>query len=321
MDKKTLLNRMDETVSDLHLKLFGERPGLSTFLFHSIFKNKQEISRHHVLPQEHMTIEAFRRFLDYFLSHNYQFVTPDAVRAGLPDLKARYGLITFDDGYFNNTLIPPVLAEYKVPAVFFISTAYITEGKKFWSDVIYHQRKKQQLSDETILKEIISLKSLKIVQVEDYLAREFGIDSMKPLSDIDSPMTPGELQAFARQPFVHLGNHTHQHEILTNLTAAETDLEFKTSQRLLNDITGITPWFVSYPNGSFSGQVSTVAMQNNLTMGITTIQQKNRLPLQADKYGQILLHRFNPVANNDVINCSKFRSSFHLKTQLKKWLQ
>lgn len=321
MDKKALLNTMDETVSALHLKLFGERPGLSAFLFHSIFKNKQEIGKHHVLPQEHMTVDAFRRFLDYFLSNNYQFVTPDAIRAGLPDLQARYGLITFDDGYFNNTLIPPVLAEYKVPAVFFISTAYITEGKKFWSDVIYYERKKQQLSDETILKEIISLKSLKIAQVEDYLAKEFGTASMKPLSDIDRPMTPGELQAFARHPFVHLGNHTHQHEILTNLTADETDHEFRTSQQLMNEMTGVTPRFVSYPNGSFSDQVSTIAMQHDLTMGITTIQQKNKLPLQPDKHGQVLLHRFNPVAKDDIINCSKFRSSFQLKTQLKKWLQ
>lgn len=321
MDKKALLHKIDETTSKIHLNLFGERPGLSTFLFHSIFHDQQEISRQHVLPQEHMTVPLFREMLDYFLSHGYQFVSPDQVRAGLPDNDVRYGMITFDDGYFNNTLITDTLAAYKVPAVFFISTAYIQEGKKFWSDTLYHKRKAQHVPDPMILREIMDLKHLRVAAIEDHITREFGSAALQPLSDTDRPMTPWELQTFAAHPFVHIGNHTHRHEILTNLGADEIATEFETSQQLLQEYTGQRPAFVSYPNGSYSDLVLKVAVHHGFTMGITTVQQKNRLPLQPNKQGQVLLDRFNPVAVNGKIDGRKFRSSFQLKTQLKKWLQ
>jgi peptidoglycan/xylan/chitin deacetylase (PgdA/CDA1 family) len=321
MNKKALLNKIDETASGIHLSLFGERPGLSTFLFHSIFRNWQEISKQQILPQEHMTVDLFREFLDYFLSSGYHFVSPDQIRNGLKDTTLKYGLITFDDGYFNNTLITDTLAAYQIPAVFFISTAYIQEGKKFWSDALYHERKKKYATDEAILREIMSLKHLKVAQVEDYLVREFGTAVLKPLSDTDRPMTPEELGTFAAHPFVHLGNHTHQHEILTNLSEEEIMEELRTSQQLLHTFTGQTPYFISYPNGSYSDTVLKAASDQGFTMGITTIQQKNLLPLKTNDQGQLLLHRFNPVAQDGHINCRKFRSSLQLKTQLKKWLQ
>jgi peptidoglycan/xylan/chitin deacetylase (PgdA/CDA1 family) len=323
MDKRNILNIVDRTASNIHLKMFGEQPGLSAFLLHGMFRNSDEINKNHILPQERMTVDHFRKFLDYFLSHNYKFVSPDEIRKnGVSDTTARYALLSFDDGYFNNLMVPEILAEYKVPAVFFFSSAYILEGKKFWSDVIYHIRKKQGRDDLSILHEIIALKNRKTAEVEAQLIKEHGSGCLKPLGDIDRPMTPSEFISFSQMPFIHLGNHTHQHEILTNLSDAETDLELKTSQQQMLSLTGKTPWFISYPNGSFSERTIQVAIQNGLTMGITTIQQKNQLPLIAGSGGQVLLHRFNPsVSAEGRDNYSTLRSSLQLKTKLKKWLQ
>jgi peptidoglycan/xylan/chitin deacetylase (PgdA/CDA1 family) len=321
MNKRVLLDKIDKISSGMHLKLFGERAGLSTFLFHAIFKDEAEISKGHINPQERMTVDLFRRFLDYFLENGYQFITPDAIRDGLHTNKEKYGLITFDDGYYNNLLITDLLSEYKIPAVFFFSTAYITEGKKFWSDVVYNKRKEQGRGDLDILYELMRLKCLKIKEVEAWLTKEFGAACMQPLGDIDRPMTPEELTSFAQHKYVHIGNHTHQHEILTNLTRGEVDHEFEISQQLLTKLTGKKPWFVSYPNGSFSDDIIGSAIQNGLTMGITTVMQKNKLPLRAVN-GQVLLDRFNPSADNSgKNNFNTLRSSFQLKTQVKKWLQ
>lgn len=322
MNKRAVLDTVDKTVSGLHLKLFGESAGLSTFLFHSIFKDEKEISKNHINPQERMTVDLFRKFVEYFLENGYRFITPEAIKDGLHANGEKYGLVTFDDGYFNNTLILDILSEYKIPAVFFFSTAYISEGKKFWSDVVYNKRKQQGRNDIEILQELMRLKSLKIKEVESLLQKEFGEDCMKPLSDIDRPMTPAELASFSKHPYVHIGNHTHQHEILTNLSNEEVDEEFETSQHLLERFTGKKAWFISYPNGSFSEMIMKSAMQHGLTMGITTIMQKNKLPLHTNKQGQLLLDRFNPssdLAGKD--NFNTLRSSFQLKTQLKKWLQ
>jgi peptidoglycan/xylan/chitin deacetylase (PgdA/CDA1 family) len=322
MDKRALLDSVDKIASSAHLGLFGESAGLSTFLFHSIFRNANEMNSNQVNPQERMTVDLFRQFLDYFLENGYRFITPEAIRDGLHANNERYGLITFDDGYFNNTLVTDILVEYKMPAVFFFSTAYITEGKKFWPDIVYQKRKEQGRSDLEILHEIMRLKSQATAAIESFVINEFGEGCMQPLSDTDRPMTAAELTAFTQCPYVHIGNHTHQHEILTNLSREGVDKEFETSQQLLTQLTGKKPWFVSYPNGSFSDMIIASAIQNGLTMGITTVMQKNKLPLRANKNGQILLDRFNPAADKFGKNNFKtLRSSLQLKTQLKKWLQ
>lgn len=322
MDKRDILNGVDRVASNMYLKTIGEQPGLSTFLFHGIFHNTNEINKNHIYPQERMTVDRFRQFLDFFLSHNYRFISPEDIRNGLPDDSARYGLLTFDDGYFNNLLVPEILAEYKVPAIFFFSTGYIIERKKFWADVIYYFSKQQGWDDLTILQKIMSLKNRKTSAVETLLKQEYGSACLEPLSDIDRPMTASELLAFSKKQFVYLGNHTHQHEILPNLTDQEVDDELKASQQQMTTITGKTPWFISYPNGSFTERTIELAVQNGLTAGITTVQQKNKLPLQPNEQGQILFHRFNPSINADgKDNFNTLRSSLQLKTKLKKWLQ
>ena len=41
-------------------------------------------------------------------------------------------MLTFDDGYYNNHLALPVLEEFDVPALFFISTNHVKQQKCFW---------------------------------------------------------------------------------------------------------------------------------------------------------------------------------------------
>jgi peptidoglycan/xylan/chitin deacetylase (PgdA/CDA1 family) len=319
MNKKALLNAADEAVAKAWLRLFGERGGLSSFLFHGIYSDAGELERRHIFPQERMTVALFRRFLDYFLEAGYRFVSPNDVKAGLPDAKAKYGLVTFDDGYFNNTLILDVLAEYSVPAIFFIATAYVAEGVKFWSDAVYTERSRHRVSDAAILREIMQLKQLKVAEIQDYITREFGTDALQPLSDIDRPLTVDELKSFAEHPYVHVGNHTHWHEVLTNLSNAEIVREFELSQALLREWTGARPYFVSYPNGSFNKATIGIAKHQGLSLGISTIAYKTKTPLPAGTTK--VLGRFNPVAVGSELELSKFRSRLQLKTQLKQWLQ
>ena len=53
-------------------------------------------------------------------------------------------------------------------------------------------------------------------QIESELTRRFGADAFQPRGEIDRPFTPPELRDFACEPYVHLGNHTANHAILTN---------------------------------------------------------------------------------------------------------
>src|SRR5882724_3251133 len=134
-----LVRRADATFARAYLALFRERNALMCFLFHSLFRDEREIALNLVDPLQRTTIRQFRQFVEYYLSHGYRFVTPPDLLNGLAP-NGKYALITFDDGYFNNSLARPILEEYGVPAVFFISTEHVRQNKCFWWDVLYRQR-------------------------------------------------------------------------------------------------------------------------------------------------------------------------------------
>ena len=317
---KNLLDKFDAIVSHLAVDILGERKGLSSFLFHGVFKDQKEISQNHIYSQERLTVPLFRQFLEYYLSSGYSFVSPEMLQEAKLETSKNYGLITFDDGYANNQLVLDVLKEYDVPAVFFVPTSFVQNGEKLWSDILYFERKKNGASDQSILQEIKSLRPLRLNKIKDYIVKEFGHNAFKPLGDIDRFLTEKELKAFASHRQVFIGNHTHSHEGLTLLTKEEIEMEFSTSQRLLKEMIGYAPYFVSYPYGDYSQTALEVAKQH-FSLGITTVQKKNPYPLFENPNSNLLLSRFNPVAENGTLSLKKLRSNIQVKTTLKEWLQ
>ena len=120
------------------LRVYSPPGMLLTFLFHGVFRNQNEIQRHVADPQQQITLAHFRQFVEHMLAAGFQFVGPDDVETGLVD-EGRYVMATFDDGYANNVHVQPILEEYEIPAVFFISTGHVLAGKPFWWDVLYRE--------------------------------------------------------------------------------------------------------------------------------------------------------------------------------------
>src|SRR5258705_6094634 len=98
-----IIRKADAAVARAYLAMFDERSALIPFLFHSLFPDEQAIARNDVDPLQRTTVRQFHQFVQYYLSHGYQFVDPQQVLAGLRP-GGKYALITFDDGYFNNAL-------------------------------------------------------------------------------------------------------------------------------------------------------------------------------------------------------------------------
>lgn len=322
MTAKGMLDRLDAAAARWHLRLQGEQPGLSIFLVHGIFEDDAAVRRNLLFPQEHMTRALFRQFLDHFTGLGYQFLHPAQIVDEALDPRGQYALLTFDDGYFNNTWVLDLLSEYQVPALIFISTAYVQEQRGFWSDVLYREAKRRGAGDAQILKEIMRLKSQKVAAIFDELTTSFGAESLQPRGDADRPLTLAELEQTANHPFVHIGNHTHWHEVLTNLSNDEMRAEIAQSQQLLERHAGYKPQWISYPNGSVNREVVCVCKDAGFRAGITVVQQKNAIS-QAKAGGDapFLLSRFNPVARDGKIDYDRLRSSFQLKTRVKQWLQ
>ena len=302
----------DRAASRAYLSLFEERSSLSTFLFHGLFRNEAETDAGLVDPQQRTTVADFRAFLEHFLAAGYQFVGVADVLAGLRP-GGKYALVTFDDGYFNNTRALPLLREYRVPAVFFISTDHVRLGKCFWWDVLYREGLRRGVTPAEIARETTALKRIRTEKTEARLARRFGAAAFAPRSDLDRPFTPAELRDFAAEPLVTLGNHTANHAILTRYPIEEAKRQLAAAQDALRGMTGTAPRAVAYPNGDYSGPVLRAARELGFSLGLGVEPRKNRLPLNPSDDGWLRLGRFTPPGGDHLAaQCTAFRSDLRL---------
>jgi peptidoglycan/xylan/chitin deacetylase (PgdA/CDA1 family) len=283
-------------------------PTLSTFLFHSLFTGPDEIREGVISPQQAITVDQFRRFVRHYVDHGYTFIGPGDLSAGLrPD--RRYVMVTFDDGYYNNRRSLPVLEEFQVPAVFFISTGHVREGRCFWWDVLYRKRRGQGVAKQEISAEGSMLKSRRNPAIEAHIKSEFGADSLTPIGELDRPFSPAELAEFAASPFVHVGNHTMEHAILTNYDEEEVYEQVSGCQSDLAQLCGEEPSIVSYPNGNYNDAVIRACHRAGLTHGITVERRKQPLPLSQGSPGCMVLGRFTLWGHQDIDHqCELFRS-------------
>jgi peptidoglycan/xylan/chitin deacetylase (PgdA/CDA1 family) len=314
---KQAFNRLDQQLALAHLALVPERPALLIFMFHVLFEDKAAMTRQLVDPQQHITTQIFAEFIAYYQACGYTFVAPADVLRGL-DPAGKYVLITFDDGYYNNHLALPILRKYGVSATFFISTYHVQANHAFWWDVVYRERLRQPLAAAAQQAEYALLKGLRHEEVDDYLRVNFGDEALRPVSDLDRPFTPTELQAFAREPEVILGNHTAHHAVLTNYAPTAAAQELAECQQYLAQLTGHEPVAVAYPNGNCSPAVVAAAAHVGLRLGATVQAGKNYLPLVPAPANNLQLKRFLLWGDQDVqAQCALFRTDFHLKQLLR----
>jgi peptidoglycan/xylan/chitin deacetylase (PgdA/CDA1 family) len=307
----SIIRFADSLLSKTYLRVFTERQALLIFLFHGLFLDDAEIGLHLVHPQQGITISHFREFVDHFSHHGYRFVSPNDVITGL-DPAGHYCLIAFDDGYYSNHRALPVLEQYNVPAVFFISSNHVQQGKMFWWDVIYRERWRARVAPAVIEQEINELKTKKTTDAEAYVKQRFGPDALRPLGDLDRPFTPSELREFAKNRHVVIGNHTADHALLTNYPLDEVREQIAQAQQALLEMTGIEPNSIAYPNGYYNRDIVEVTRQVGLKLGLTVDLRKNRLPLHPESPDLMRLGRLILNGGNIRRQCEVARSDLSL---------
>ena len=307
-----MVRAADAVIARAYLGVFRERNALMCFLFHSLFRNEQEMARNLVDPLERTTVATFRRLIEYYLEHGYRFISPQDLIAGIA-ADGKYALLTFDDGYYNNSLALPVLEEFNVPATFFISTNHVLQNKCYWWDVLYRERLAQGASPRKVYHEAIAMKSMRTEQIEAELISRFGPRALVPQSDIDRPFTPRELREFANHPRVRLGNHTANHAILTNYSADEVRRQISGAQEALQSMTGVTPTSIAYPNGAYDENIIGVCRSMGLQVGFNVRPAKNLLPPHDASTGLLRLNRFCPAGDVQMDSqCRTYRSDLLL---------
>ncbi len=302
--------------------LLGDPPGLRSFMFHALFPSRREVDSGLIDPFQPVTLADFRAFIDHFLEQGYRFVAPADLANGL-DPGGRYALISFDDGYANNLAALPLLHEFDVPAVFFISANHVAEGRGYWWDVLYRCRRRQGRTPEEIGREQEALKALTHREIEATLQREFGAAALSPEDELDRPMTEAELAGFARDPHVTVGNHTADHAILTVHDDAEAAAQIRACQDYLAKVIGAAPGVIAYPNGNHDARVVALARREGLGLGFVTEPRRARLPLSAD--GAMTIGRYaldgGPGLRDPCRLCQSGPQLVHGSRRLRRWLR
>lgn len=299
-----LIKKITQFINPIILTLNNENGNLLVYYFHGIYENEVQKKLNHVDPQNNLTTAQLITFIDYFLSNNFQFINPEQISQGLP-LDKKHILLTFDDGYFNNILAIDLLNEYKIPATFFVTTKNIVDHESFWWDVIFKYRSKQNVPLKKIREEQSFLKDFKYSFIDNYISENFGSGATKPWSDIDRPFMAEELKAISQNPLVTIGNHTHNHTILTVYDRGEIIDQFRRSNKILSDITGHKPKFIGFPNGNFNCEILKMCKEEGFSITFSTIEKINKLPL---KFGDAVINLNRLMTQTDDIN---FYGSYH----------
>jgi len=313
---KAAILDLDAKLARRFLPAAREEGSLLCFLFHGLFENVEELRSGVLDPQQGITVEMFRAFLEHFQEQGYGFVSPREILEGLQP-GGKYVLLTFDDGYYNNVRALPTMEEFKAPAVFFISSDHAGEGKAFWWDAAYREGRKCGKTEAEIRRTVAGYKRMKTEEVERELKREFGKDALRPVGDLDRAFTPGELREFSRHRLVSLGNHTKNHAILTNYSLAEVREQIQGGQDAIQQMTGTIPEMISYPNGSSSPNIQEVAWQTGLRLGVLVRRGKNRLPLKIGALEAMTLKRFILWGDREIdAQCRASRANFSVSRLL-----
>jgi peptidoglycan/xylan/chitin deacetylase (PgdA/CDA1 family) len=204
------------------------------------------------------------------------------VRDGGP-LPPRAVVLTFDDGYRNNlVLAAPILRRYRLPAVFFVATAFCGSEQWMWCSEVEELARRHRieslcagLDDEVVgriaaariaprsrtLMLIEYLKRLRPV-VRDRILSAMRRGRAVPPDDDNRFLSWQEVRALHAEGF-EIGSHTVNHSIMTMIDADDVDREVVEAKRTIEREVGRAPDYFCYPNGDMSPAVRAIVRRHH----------------------------------------------------------
>lgn len=227
---------------------------------------------HRVLPEVDPLLPSVvdaRQFEQHLVWYKQNFdVIPlsqaiDQLASG--SIRRRSLCITFDDGYEDNVEIAlPLLLKHGLPAMFFVTTAYLNGGM-MWNDMVLRAVRDwpepflsvqglelPPLAVSTTEEKQRSIRALldKLKYLPEEKRRDLAVSLVQIVEDHNAQvmMTEAQLKELARSG-MEIGGHTHSHPILSSISDSEAAREIEENQSILTSIIGIKPDIFAYPNG------------------------------------------------------------------------
>ena len=311
-----LARMTDVALARARLRVVRERPALIVLNFHAVVREADDLRAHVIAPRWCLTVGEVGRCIEYFVNRGYIAVSPRDIVDGLGD-DGRYVMFTFDDGYFNNSYVLPLLEKTGIPALFAITTDAVVSGRSFWWDVLYRERTKGGVAPARIEAEAAPLMRESAEAIERYLVLRFGPAALDPTGDVDRPFSPAELRAFASHPCVFLANHTAGHEWLPGCSAPSVERTLRRAQDYLEEVAAVQALAVVYPFGDASAEAVSVARRLGLHLGFTTRMAKQVVPIDGADEARMELPRFAISGDGALKQCERARFDWRPTAQLR----
>lgn len=245
---------------------------LAIFLFHGVIARRTTRVRNYT--GKHLLREDFLAALRGLKEAGAPLGIDEALElclSGRP-FPERAFVVSFDDGFENNASVAaPLLDELGLPAVFYVSTAFVDEGRMSWIDRVEHAFEALEhvrvglpwrsapaaawddAGKIALLKEIRhEAKRRPGVDPEalaDGIVGELGVGQAPGDHPLDRKLSWEQVRQLHSHPLFTVGGHTHTHAIMSRLSPAELEREVDVSLALLREKAGVGPRHYSYPEG------------------------------------------------------------------------
>ena len=282
--------------------------------FHRSTENKLVILLYHGVTKfenngicnkqgKHISEKEFREHMLFIKQHCTPLSIDDwlSLRNG-NNMPKNPVIVSFDDGFENNfTTACPVLEEFKIPAIFYISSGMIGTHKMFWVDIIEDLINRTEakrislkleridefdlLGEDNKFKTLLKIKSFckaKPNNIKNKVISDLQIATNVEPSCFANPnyksMSWDQLIKLANNPLFTIGGHSLNHNILSSLSNKDLESEVIQSLEMLEDKLGHPINHYSYPEGQpihFNEKVIEVLKNNGIVCSPSAIYGVN----------------------------------------------